>query len=185
MSRLLPFVSTLVILTGVVLCSDPRAVTLHSRQGLNIPPECQSTCAPITPALQSRNCSKEQCCTVTFDNGLRDCFLCIGTVNGTQDYTEPQQVLDMFVSSCAAQGAPIPRLTLPGQDNGRSSSSFNPSTLQSSTGSPTQSTTPSTPTQSPSSQTTNNSRVPERWDINMKGLGVIVLGALARVAGVF
>uniref|UniRef100_A0A0W0FC71 Uncharacterized protein n=1 Tax=Moniliophthora roreri TaxID=221103 RepID=A0A0W0FC71_MONRR len=130
---------------------------LQARQGsLNIPTECENACSPVTPLLASQQCSPQQCCTSEFGLGLRDCLLCVGTVMGIQDYTEPQQTLDKFAASCAAQGFQMPSLTLPGQDTNRESSSFNPSTTSTRsqttiTSLPTTS-TDTAPTTGPSSQ---------------------------------
>ncbi|KAF9266248.1 hypothetical protein L218DRAFT_956615 [Marasmius fiardii PR-910] len=183
MFQLLQLVLALGIFTSVALCSDP-IVMLHSRQTINVPEACQNNtgCVFVVPFLQARNCPSgpDQCCTDTFANSLRDCLLCTGTTNGIQNYSQPQQTLDQFVASCAAMNHTISRPTLPGQDDGRSSASFNPSTLFSTTQ---QTTVSSNPTQTlPPAQTTNASRIPARWDINIKGLGVLVLWALSRAA---
>ncbi|KAJ8087041.1 hypothetical protein PM082_005866 [Marasmius tenuissimus] len=188
------FLSTLALayLTNVALCSP--SATLYGRQ-VNIPQQCQDACSPVTPLLTQRNCPTSQCCTEQFVTNLRDCFLCIGTTQGIQDYSQPQGSIDQFIGSCAAKGIDVPRVTLPGQDNNRSSSSFNPSTVQPPSISPSQTTasqtapqnptSPSSPAQSPPAQTSgNNNNGVLNLNMNIKELGVVVLGIMLGAARV-
>ncbi|KAJ8087042.1 hypothetical protein PM082_005867 [Marasmius tenuissimus] len=182
------FLSTLALasLTNVAICSP--SATLYGRQ-VNIPQQCQDTCSPVTPLLTQRNCTPEQCCTEKFVTDLRDCLLCIGSTQGIQDYSQPQGSIDQFIGSCAAQGIDVPRVTLPGQDNNRSSSSFNPSTVQPPSTSPSQTTpqtptSPSSPAQSPAQTSGNNNNGVSGLNTNIKGLGVVVLGIMLGAARV-
>ncbi|EDR05008.1 uncharacterized protein LACBIDRAFT_294917 [Laccaria bicolor S238N-H82] len=109
-----------------------RIPSLEARQTStvpSVPSQCESVCDPVNTVLES-GCTPSQCyCTTSFESGIYDCFVCVGTATNTTDYTQEQQELDTIVQLCAANGVTLPELTFPGSSSSTSSSSTRQQTV--------------------------------------------------------
>ncbi|TFK43092.1 hypothetical protein BDQ12DRAFT_164348 [Crucibulum laeve] len=105
------------IAEGTVLGFNRRVETalhpaLHRRQVPNVPTACKSSCDPVNTLINA-NCTPSQCCTTQFETNYFNCFLCVAAAANVTDFSSAQNVLNLLVQQCAANGFSIPMLTLP------------------------------------------------------------------------
>ncbi|KAJ7499419.1 hypothetical protein FB451DRAFT_1549047 [Mycena latifolia] len=99
------------------------AAALGSRQNdiPNVPPQCTSTCDPVTTILETKSCPPATCCMGLFQSDYFNCLECVGVAeNATaSDFAQAQALVDGLTVACSIEGFPLPELTLPGQNPNR------------------------------------------------------------------
>ncbi|KAG7096482.1 hypothetical protein E1B28_003912 [Marasmius oreades] len=89
----------------------------------DLPPECQPTCTTsVATFVENSNCPNNdiaQCCTVQFEQGVADCYLCLGKSINSMAFGQAQMNIDGLVKTCVQSGFMMTKITLPGQDPNR------------------------------------------------------------------
>ncbi|KAF8414959.1 hypothetical protein L210DRAFT_691177 [Boletus edulis BED1] len=85
-----------------------------------IPSQCTSTCGPVSNEV-SLGCPVTACCTTTFETQYYNCLECVGMALNVANFSAAQNSLNLLYTTCVDMGFVLPRLELPGQTNGSTS----------------------------------------------------------------